>query len=321
MTRREPMVGALSAAAQNWLALLSDDERATAAWAFDASERGNWHYAPRKRNGLPLGAMSDKQREMALALLSASLSDQGIRKAKSIMELEDILRVLEGSSRSRRDPSNYAITVFGEPRHPPWGWRIEGHHLVLNFTIASSGDVSITPNFWGANPARIPLGDHEGERVLESEYFLALELARSLTPRQRLEAVFATRSVGNIISERGRGRALNDPTGLSCADLSEQQSLVLAALLGCYLDNMPPEVAAHHRHLATRDVHALHLGWAGGMTEGEAFYYRLHGPRLVIEFDCTADNANHIHSVWRDPVNDWGRDILGEHYRHHHDDD
>jgi hypothetical protein len=321
LTQGESMTGVVGTAAEKWLAQLSDEQRSTAMWAFDARERGNWHYAPRKRNGLPLRAMSDEQRGAAHALLRASLSDQGANKAMSIMALEDVLRVLEGSSGTHRDPLNYAITVFGDTRHPPWGWRIEGHHLVLNITVASSGNASITPNFWGANPARFPPGERAGERVLESEYLVALELARSLTAGQRREAVFASSSVGNIISERGRGLALRHPSGLSCADLSDQQSLRLTTLLGAYLDNMPPEVAAQYRDLAVREPRALHLAWAGGMAEGEAFYYRLHGPRLLIEFDCTADDANHIHSLWRDPVNDWGRDILGEHYRHHHDQD
>jgi hypothetical protein len=315
------LAAAMSTAAHAWLATLSDEQRATAQWDFETQERGNWHYAPRRRNGLPLRAMTDAQRAAAERLLTASLSDQGTQKARAIMALEEVLHIIEGGRGHTRDPLNYAFTMFGDPTGQPWGWRIEGHHLIVNATVAGSGAVAITPNFWGSNPARIPFGEREGERVLESEYHVALELAQTLSPGQQRDAVFAQRSVGNIITERGRGRALLHPTGLSCADLSAEQVRLLTTLLASYVDNVPPEIASPYRQLATRDLGQLRLAWAGGMSEGEPFYYRIHGPRLIIEFDCTPNDANHIHSVWRDPRNDWGRDVLGEHYRRHHDDD
>jgi hypothetical protein len=265
--------------------------------------------------------MTDQQQGAAHQLLSATLSDQGTAKARAIMALEEILRELEGDRGGRRDPVNYSFTVFGVPGTPPWGWRIEGHHLIVNVTAAPSGELAITPTFWGANPARIPVGDREGERTLEAEYNLGLELANTLTPSQRQEAVFSDRSVGNIVTERGQARALAAPTGLSCGDLGDHQRAVLTALVSAYVDNAAPAAAEAYRRSAVPDLAGLRLAWAGGMAEGEAFYYRLHGPRLLIEFDCTQDNANHIHSVWRDPQNDWGRDVLGVHYRHQHDDD
>jgi hypothetical protein len=322
MTDHETLAQAIAGAAARWVETLSDDQRATAVWPFDSAERGNWYYAPRTRNGLALRDMDERQQAAAHELLGATLSEQGDRKARAIMALEDVLREIEGGRRGgRRDPFNYAFTVFGEPGRTPWGWRIEGHHLVVNVSAAPSGDLAVTPTFWGANPARIPFGDREGERTLEAEYHVGLELANTLTPTQRQQAVFSDRSVGNIVTERGRARALASPTGLSCGDLDDRQHTMLTALISAYVDNAARATADAYREFAVPDLAALRLAWAGGMAEGEAFYYRLHGPRLLIEFDCTQDNANHIHTVWRDPLNDWGRDVLAEHYRHQHDDD
>jgi hypothetical protein len=267
--------------------------------------------------------MTESQQAAAQRLLGATLSDQGTAKARAIMALEDVLGELETGARGgRRDPLNFAFTVFGDPTmQPPWGWRIEGHHLVVNITVSPSGEVAATPTFWGANPARIPDGPRAGERTLEAEYCLALELAQTLTGPQRQQAVIASRSVGNIVTERGRAHALATPSGLPCGELDDRQQTLLAALLAAYVDNVAPETAAAYRSVAVPSLGALHLAWAGGMAEAEPFYYRLHGRRLLIEFDCTPNDANHIHTVWRDPLNDWGRDVLGEHYRHHHDDD
>jgi hypothetical protein len=319
MTRLD--VDDLAAAAAAWLETLSERQRTEAAWPFESGERGNWHYAPRDRHGVPLRAMTDPQRDAARGLLTRTLSDHGVQKADAIMALEDVLRVMEAGRGHVRDPLNYSFTVFGEPGRPPWGWRVEGHHLILNVTVAPRGAVAVTPSFWGANPARIPFGERAGERVLAREYHVALELARTLTPAQRRDAVVGERSVGNIITERGRGRALPRASGLACADLDDRQRAVLVALLGEYVGSMRDSVAVPYLDLVRRDLGRLRLAWAGGMAEGEAFYYRIHGSRVLVEFDCTADDANHIHSVWRDPENDWGRDVLGEHYRSQHDDD
>lgn len=313
---------AIADAASDWLQVLSGDQQTTAQWPFESAERGDWDYAPRTRNGLALRAMSDQQQDAAHRLLEASLSAQGVGKARAIMALEDVLHDLEGGRRpGYRDRLNYAFTIFGDPRSGPWGWRIEGHHLIVNVSVAPSGDIAMTPTFWGANPARIPSGDRLGERTLEAEYCLAIELAQTLSPAQRRDAVFSTRSVGNIVAERGRAQTLLEPSGLACADLDENQLILVEALVSAYVDNVAAETSAAYRQRALGDIGRLRLAWAGGMAEGEPFYYRLHGPRLLIEFDCTPNDANHIHTVWRDPTNDWGRDILGDHYRDHHDHD
>jgi hypothetical protein len=312
----------MAEAAGVWLDGLATQQRQVALWPFRTAERGDWHYAPRRRNGLALKAMDERQRSAALALLASALSPRGDAKARAIMALEAVLAELEGGTWQRRDPLDYAFTLFGAPGLFPWGWRIEGHHLIINVTVAGPEAVTITPTFWGSNPARIPRGPRIGERVMAREYHLGLELAQSLTPEQRAIAVFRDRSVGNIVTERGRARALRVPTGLPFAELGEGQRNLLMALVREYVGNAADAIGLPYLARVQADcLEGLRLAWAGGMAEGQAFYYRIHAPRLLIEFDCTQNDANHIHSLWRDPLNDWGRDVLGEHYLHDHDDD
>jgi hypothetical protein len=314
---------AMARAARGWVDALTAAQRRAALWPFLTPERGDWHYAPRHRNGLALKDMDERQRGAAHVLLASALSPAGVAKARAVMALEAVLAELEGERRRRlRDPLDYALTVFGEPGRFPWGWRVEGHHLVVNATLAGPEVVAITPTFWGSNPARIPHGPRAGERVMAREYHLGLELARNLTPAQRGAAVFAERSVGNIVAERGRARALAVPTGLAFAELGEGQRALLMTLVAEYVGNAADALGVPYlARVREAGLERLRLAWAGGMAEGEAFYYRVHGPRLLIELDCTQNGANHIHSLWRDPVADWGRDVLGEHYLRDHDDD
>ena len=165
--------------------------------------------------------------------------------------------------------------------------------------------VTITPTFWGTNPgphpARSP-GRRAGDGI--ASIISGLELARSLAPAQRAKALIADRSIGNIISERGRAQALRVPTGLAVRPLSsESQRQLLMALVGEHVGNAGRCAGRAHiwNGYARDGLDAVHLAWAGGMVEGQAFYYRIHGPRLLIELDCTQNDANHIHSLWRDP--------------------
>jgi hypothetical protein len=238
------------------------------------------------------------------------------------MALEEILLELEQGRGPRRDPLNYAFTLFGRPGAYPWGWRVEGHHLIVNVTVAGPDAATITPTFWGTNPARIPIGPRTGERVMANEYHWGLELACSLSGAQRAVAVEGDRSVGNVITERGQARRLIVPSGLPFGALEAGQQDLVMRLVGEYVGNTADALGLPYLERVRRDgLDALRLAWAGGMAEGQAFYYRIHAPRLLIEFDCTQNDANHIHSLWRDPTNDWGRDILGEHYLHDHDHD
>lgn len=316
------LVAATSAAAGAWLDGLDPAQRRLALWPFGAAERGNWHYAPRRRQGLALRNMTEPQKAAAYRLLASVLSPSGAAKARAIMALETVLAELEGGRFDFRDPLNYSFTLFGIPGEHPWGWRIEGHHLIVNVTVAGPAELTLTPTFWGTNPARIPAGPRAGERIMREEYELGLELARSLDAGQRATAIIARTSLGNIVTERGRAEALREPTGLPFGGLGLGQQDLLMRLVRTYVGNAADPLGVPYlERVGEAGLDRLHLAWAGGMEEGRAFYYRIHGPRLLIELDCTQNQANHIHSVWRDPVSDWGRDLLGEHYRHHHDAD
>ena len=316
------LVEAMERAARTWLLGLADAQQRSVLWPFADPERGDWHYAPRPRNGLALRAMDRAQQQAAMALLESVLSRRGAAKARAIMALEEILLELERGSGPLRDPLNYAFTLFGRPGAYPWGWRVEGHHLIVNVTVAGPDAATITPTFWGTNPARIPIGSRTGERVMANEFHWGLALAQSLSAAQRAQAVEGPTSVGNVITERGQARRLVVPTGLPFGALEPGQQDQLMRLVGEYVGNAADALGLPYMDRVRSDgLDALRLAWAGGMREGGAFYYRIHAPRLLIEFDCTQNDANHIHSLWRDPTNDWGRDILGEHYLHDHDHD
>src|SRR5947209_5327303 len=205
-------MGALRAGAAAFLAALTPEQRGDAVLAIDSEERLDWHYIPRRRAGLALRDMNPEQRTAARALLRAALSDTGYRKANEIFALETVLRALEMST--RRDPDNYSWTLFGAPGDPsrPWGFRVEGHHLSLNFVFATSGE-AVTPSFLGANPARVPSGPVEGQRVLGVQEDLAREIVRGFTPEMRARAIIAARSLGDIVTGPGRGDALEKPVG------------------------------------------------------------------------------------------------------------
>jgi hypothetical protein len=281
---------------------------------FAEAERGNWHYVPRRRLGVTLGAMSVPSRERALALLRAGLSTPGARQAEAVMALEEVLAGLEGSSLRARDPLGYALTIFGTPGSFPWGWRLEGHHLSLNVTVASAEHVAMTPWFLGTNPARIPRGPRAGERLQGPEQDLAFELARSLDASQWRAALFSVQAPGDVITGPGRAASLARPQGLPYGSLTASQQAVLLRLIEVYVGRAHDAFGRPYLELVRSGLAHTHVAWAGGREPGTPFYYRIHGPRLLIELDNTQNRANHVHSLWRDPLNDFGRDDLRAHY-------
>jgi len=312
--RAETFDTAMAAAARAWLGTLGGKAR-SARFGFTDDERFDWHYVPSSRRGVPFRDMTAPQREAARALMQSTLSAPGALKADAIMALEAVLAEVEGSSLDYRNPEKYFVSVFGDPGAYPWGWRLEGHHLSLNVTIAVAGTVAVTPVFLGTNPARIPTGPRVGERVQKDEYELALRLTGSLTEAQRKEALIRPRSLGEIVSGPGRGDRLKSPEGLAVAALGAEQQVILTQLIAAYVGLARDEIGRPYMDLVRQGWDKTRFAWAGPMRDGEAFYYRIHGPRLLIEFDNTQNDANHIHSLWRDPANDFGRDDLGRHYK------
>jgi hypothetical protein len=231
-----------------------------------------------------------------------------------------VLRQAEFFGPLLRDPDNYAVSIFGAPgAEAPWGWRVEGHHLSLNFTLVPGRPVAVTPAFFGANPAHVRSGPHQGFRALAQEQDLAFALVRSVEPRLHSRLVISGVTMGDIVSGPGRGQSLLVPSGVALSDLSAESQALAFRLIEVYAHNMRSEIAEHElRRIREAGLGRVHFAWAGLMDPASPHYYRIHGPTVIIELDNTQNEANHIHSVWRDPRNDFGADLLRAHYERDH---
>jgi hypothetical protein len=303
-------------AADRFLASLDEAQRGRAQFAFADAERMNWHFIPRERRGLPFKDMTAAQREQARALLATGLSQRGLLKANHIIELELVLRELGGNP-TMRDPENYFFSVFGTPaQNAPWGWRFEGHHLSLNFTVVNNNVVATAPAFFGANPAEVRSGSRQSLRALAAEEDLARELVTSLNADQRATAIIASTAPNDIATMNQLDINPLSPVGIEVSKLAPAQSALLRRLIDEYLTRMAdPLAGARRSRLESSDFSRVTFAWAGSIERGQAHYYRVQGPTFLIEYDNTQNNANHIHSVWRDFQGDFGRDLLREHYR------
>ena len=263
--------------------------------------------------------MTSAQKHLANALLNAGLSQQGYIKATSIMSLEDILRILEKDNGVRRNPEGYFFSVFGEPSETGvWGYRVEGHHLALNFTL-KGGKVIGSPNFFGTNPAEVKEGPRKGLRVLHAEEDLARALVTSLTPEQKKTAIVSKEAPKDIFTMASRKASIEgQPNGLQASKLNSKQRVMLQAVADEYANNLPPLVAQERLDRIKKAGTNVYFVWAGGENKGDPHYYRIAGPDFLIEYDNTQNDANHIHSVWRDLTNDFGADLLKEHYQSAH---
>jgi Protein of unknown function (DUF3500) len=306
-------------AANAFIGSLSPPQKAAALYPLTSAQRETWYFIPITRAGLPFKQMTDAQHALALALLRSGLSQSGFVRTESIIALENVLKELENGA-ARRDPTHYYVTIFATPSATQsWGWRFEGHHLSLNFTVVDGSHVFITPSFFGTNPADVPSGPKKGLRVLGEEEDLGRAFMKSLDQAQRAAALISNQSPDEIFtSNRPRAEPLS-PAGLTVAHLQPAQRDQLLALLKLYAARYRTEIA----DAAVADIMAsgwekVSFAWAGGLEPGMGHYYRIQGPTFVIEFDNTQNNANHIHTVWRDFKADFGRDPLAEHYAKEH---
>jgi hypothetical protein len=310
-------------AARAFLGTLSEEQRRTATYPFTDEERFNWHFVPRDRKGLPLRDMNADQRKAAMNLLRTALSEQGMGKAREIMELEVILKALEKlpPENDRRHPEKYYFTVFGTPAgQNVWGWRVEGHHLSLHFTTATGKVVAETPAFLGANPAIVPEGPQQGKQILKQEADLGFALLGSFTPEQLQKVIITETAPNEIVTGNSRKAMMQAPEGIHYTEMTPGQQQMLRQLLELYLGNYQADLAADlRRKVEKAGMDQLHFAWAGHRTPetGKAHYYRIHSPVILIEYDNSQTNANHVHTVVRDLTNDFGEDALREHYLKH----
>lgn len=301
---------------------LRPDLRQKAAFEFETDERFNWHFIPRERQGVMLKEMNLQERRAAHDLLRSVLSSQGYLKATAVMSLEAILRELEGpGAEERRDPEKYWFSVFGSPgSEQPWGFRVEGHHLSLNFSSVDGLIISAAPMFYGANPAEVRSGPRAGLRVLGDEEELARDLVKSLSDEQRGQAVIAEEAYDDIIMAPGEEHAMDwdDPKGLAAREMTDAQSRKLYELITLYATNLRGELAEQElAGLNDDNFGEIRFAWAGGLDRGMGHYYRIQAPTFIIEYDNTQNNANHIHTVWHSRSNNFGLDTLRKHYEDH----
>ena len=307
------------------LAALPEKSRAQAMRPFEDRDRTDWHYTPRTRNGLSFKEMDKAGRDAVHGLLRTALSATGYRKVVNIIELEIVLREIETFG-WMRDPERYHLTVYGTPDAAKrWGWRFEGHHLSLNFTLAGDKLAVDAPSFFGANPATVQKGAKKGLRALGEEHDAGWALLESLGEAQRREAVFEERTYGDIVTANKDKVEPLAAAGIAGAKLDEKQRALLWKLIEVYAGNFEPGLAQARLARAKQGgLEAIRFGWAGSTVRGQPHYYRLQGPLFLIEYDASQNDGNHIHTVWRDFSGDFGRDLLKEHYaaargtRHRH---
>jgi hypothetical protein len=236
------------------------------------------------------------------------------------MSLEDVLRVVENdTSGERRNSEKYYFSIFGQPSESgTWGYRVEGHHVALNFTVVD-GKVVGSPAFFGANPAEVRQGPRKGLRALAKEEDLARDLMAALTPEQKKTAIVTATAYKDILTAAERKAALKgQPSGLNSAKMNARQRELLQNVIEEYAHNVPEQLAQARLEKLKKAGNNIFFAWAGGEDKGGPHYYRVQTPTFLIEYDNTQNNANHIHSVWRDFDGDFGLDLLKVHYERAH---
>ena len=350
-----PYANRMRSAADALLSNLNRDQLAKALYPFeDEDERRDWDFIPKYRpRGLPLREMTDRQQVLAQQLLASALSLPGYAQAVSIMAFENVLRELNApraglAAAEFRHSGKYQLSFFGEPHaEQTWAWRMVGHHVAVNFTIVDGRYVAPTPLLFGAEPAQFgvfkPLKDDEDR---------GFALLDSLSAEQRRQAVihdvappdFVTRVVRKlgeeelpgdhelgfdhyVISEHDREMLKwirSRARGLAGGSMSGAQFGLFRDVIAGYLERLPKEIADLHRQrLEGGDLSSFTFAWAGGVERGKPHYYRVQGPSFLVEFENAQmgggvpGEANHIHTVWRDPDNDFGDLLLQHHLQEH----
>ena len=321
-TRKD--LSGMAAAANEFLQTIQASQKDKIQFDFDETERYNWHYVPKSRKGIPLKDLTAAQQKAAMAMLRTALSDTGYNKTTAIIALEATLREAEGRSAddSYRDPGKYYFSIFGNPATDSiWGWRLEGHHISFNFSAKNNSLVSGTPGFLGTNPAIVLSGPDKGKYILKDETELGFSLLHSLDAAQLKKTMIDEDAPADIITGASRKAMIEKPEGIFYRELNGGQQKIFLQLLSIYIHRYTRLFAMQMMNeIETAGLNNLHFAWAGSQQPGigNPHYYRIQGPTIVIEYDNTQNNANHIHTVIRDLKSDFGGDELLEHYKNNH---
>jgi len=309
----------MSEAADQFLASLPDDLRKKASFEFDDPQRTRWFFTPQQdaernptRKGVRFEELNEEQKKKALALLKAGTSAKGYEQATTIMSLESILKEVEKKGAMVRNSDWYFISVFGKPsKTGKWGWRIEGHHLSVSFTLDRGEVESPTPYMFGANPATVKVGPKTGLRAIPEVEDLAQELIKLLDDEQKKSAFRGAKHFPEI-AENTPAAKVGEPVGLPAAKMTDKQREVLVKLLEAYTNRMPASVgAAELKAVKDAGIEKVHFAYTGEAAAGKGYTYQIQGPTFVVQFlniqpDGSGNPNNHIHSAWRRLPSDFG---------------
>ena len=303
---------------------------------FNDTSRLKWNNLPvglRARVGTSIGNMTDEQRKLVHRILSVSLSSQGYLKATSIMHLDDLLNRYYDSLFYKKEINdttyafvrsllwshkNYYFAFFGLPTDSIWGYKLEGHHLSVNFTFVND-KLSVTPFFIGTDPAEYQNSEYAGWRVLGQEEDLGIKLVNLFTPAQQKKATMSTAVPKDIITAAESGKRLVDNWGILGTAMNDKQRAVLQYIIREFVFNLEYDKAViEYDKIIKAGVGKIYFGWIGEYDEKKPHYYVLNGPTFIIEFDNNGgprNGANHIHAIWREKGNEYGEDVLKNHYQ------
>ena len=311
-------------AAEAFLASLGHEQRARALFTLDSDAWRRWSniHPFLMRHGVSLEELSPAQRDCALALPRESLSAGGFQTARDVMRLNELVRTITGSDVEYGEWP-YWLSVMGTPSHDaPWGWQIDGHHLIVNCLVLGD-QIVMTPMFMGSEPVAAEEGPYAGTRVFLAEEQQGLALVRALTPEQRRQTILAAELPGEVFTAAFRDNVEMKDEGIRYGDLSSAQQRLLLDVLETYVGRIRPGHAGVRLEEVKRHLAQTCFAWMGGFDEESVFYYRLYSPVILIEFDhqrgIVFDNdgpsRHHIHTVVRTPNgNDYGRDLLRQHH-------
>jgi hypothetical protein len=319
------------AATQRFLAALTDSQRTRASFKVDDNEWRSWNNVHRAaRLGISFREMTESQRTAAIDLLRASLSAKGLENSLNIMRLNETIGEMVNNL-TEYGEHLYYITVMGTPSEKdPWGWQLEGHHLVINYFVLGD-QVVMTPTFMGSEPVIATTGKYAGTSILQTEERKGVSFMRSLNTEQRQRATIEpAKTVNNAQSQAGRDNLVLAYAGIKGSDLNESQQRALLELASEFINNMDDGHARVKMDEIRRHVADTWFAWVGDVSDSAVFYYRIHSPVILIEFDHQTPVAlpgprvpgrQHIHTVVRTPNgNDYGKDLLRQHLEAHRND-
>ena len=318
--------------ALGFIASLSVEQRAKTQYPVDDDEWRKWANVHRyPRQGVSFDEMTEAQKAAARDLFTASLSAKGLQLTEDIMRLNETLAELNDNNFEEYGEGKYYLTVMGTPSTTePWGWQLDGHHLIINYFVLGD-QVVMTPSFWGSEPAVATSGKYAGTRIMDDEQRAGLAMVRALTAPQRERAVLEPKKTGNNIrAQLFSDNVVIDYAGVPVSSFTAAQKQQLLDLVELYVGNLRDEHAKVHLADVEARLDETYFAWVGETNDDSVFYYRIQSPVVLIEFDHQTPVGlthlyprgvpyrEHIHAVVRTPNgNDYGKDLLRQHYERH----